>query len=93
MNEPDFLTTQELADWLRISRYSVYRHITQGLPHYRIGPHHRFKRVEVEAWMREQAEASRPQPVKHVPAQLLKARREPELSTAEAIKKLKEIMG
>jgi excisionase family DNA binding protein len=49
MHDPDFMTTQELADWLRITRFSVYHYVKQGMPHYRIGPKHRFKRAEVEA--------------------------------------------
>jgi excisionase family DNA binding protein len=102
MNDPDLMTTQELADWLRISRFSVYHHISHGIPHYRIGPHYRFKREEVEAWMREPAEASRSKPVEHVPASMLPTpqparaksdRRQPTMSTDQAIAELKRIMG
>jgi excisionase family DNA binding protein len=64
MSEPDLMTTQEVADWLRITRFSVYRYLQQGMPHYCIGPKHRFKRAEVEAWMKAQAEAIADAPIK-----------------------------
>ena len=50
--DQEFLTTKELADWLKVSRFTIYRLIVQGLPHSRLGAHHRFKRAEVEAWMK-----------------------------------------
>jgi excisionase family DNA binding protein len=95
MNEPDLMTTQEVADWLRITRFSVYRYLKQGMPHYRIGPKHRFKRAEVEAWMKAQAEATVPTLMEHVPASRLTTHRPrvPEMSVAEVTKKLKELMG
>jgi excisionase family DNA binding protein len=102
MSEPDLMTTQEVADWLRITRFSVYHYVKQGMPHYRIGPKHRFKRVEVEAWMKAQAEAYTPMALEHVPAAMLPdpkpvrpraEGRQHHVSVAEAERWLKENMG
>jgi excisionase family DNA binding protein len=102
MNAPDLMTTQELAGWLRITRFSVYHYVKQGLPHYRIGPKHRFKRAEVEAWMKAQAEAHTPTAMEHVPASMLPDpklvrpradRRQRPMSVVEAQAELKRIMG
>lgn len=102
MSEPDLMTTQELANWLRITRFSIYRYLKQGMPHYRIGPHHRFKRAEVESWMKAQAEAHTPMATEHVPAARLpdpkplqpsaEGRQRP-VAVAEVQAELKRMMG
>jgi excisionase family DNA binding protein len=101
MNE-ELMTTREVASWLRLRVQSIYRLIEQqGMPAYRPGIQWLFKRDEVEAWMRDRAEATRPQPMAHVsaamlpgpkPVQARAGRQPPAISTNQAIAKLKEIM-
>lgn len=44
------MTVKEVADFLRVSRQTVYTMVRQGkLPHFRIGNKVRFKRSEIEA--------------------------------------------
>src|SRR5882724_799895 len=101
MSEPDWTTAQEVAQWLRVTRVSIYRLIKKGLPFYRIGTQQRFKRAEVEAWRRAQAEATIPTPVEHVRASVLPDpkpvrpradRQQPAMSIAEARAELTRLM-
>jgi excisionase family DNA binding protein len=101
MPDTDFMTTEEIAAWLRTNRYSIYRYLKQGMLNYRLGVKRLFKRAEVEAWMREQAEATKPKPAEHIPAALLPepkpvrrkgARGERPLSVDEAVKQLNALM-
>jgi hypothetical protein len=98
--------TDELVAWLCVSRYSIYRYSQQSMSHDHVGPRHRFKREDVEAWMKAQSESRRPKPVEHVPARLLAPPRPARMpaeypaprvaggmSAAEATKRLKELMG
>lgn len=44
------MTVKEVADFLRVSRQTVYTMVREGkLPHFRIGNKVRFKRSEIEA--------------------------------------------
>jgi excisionase family DNA binding protein len=44
------LTVQEVADYLRVSRQTVYTMVRTGkLPHFRVGNKVRFKRSEIDA--------------------------------------------
>lgn len=50
-----FLSASEVADWLGVAPKWVYRHAgpdsPDGIPHYRVGGHLRFRRSEIEAWL------------------------------------------
>jgi excisionase family DNA binding protein len=103
MSEPDLMTTGGIAAWLRVTRYSIYRLLKQGIPDYRLGVEHLFKKAEVGAWMEAQAEAIRPKPVEYLPAFLLPdpkpvrssarhADPSPPMSVAETQRRLKELM-
>ena len=53
----DFMTEQELADRLRLSRSSVWKLRGQGLPFMRVGGGIRYLWSEVEMWLKQRAEA------------------------------------
>lgn len=44
------MTVQEVADYLRVSRQTVYMMVRGGkIPHFRVGNKVRFKRQDIEA--------------------------------------------
>jgi len=46
------LTLNELADYLHLSRRTVYRLLDgTDLPAYRVGSHLRFRRQDVDSWL------------------------------------------
>jgi excisionase family DNA binding protein len=54
-----WLSVDEIADYLGISRDTVYTWLsTRGLPGHRIGRLWKFKRDEVDAWVRAGSAAS-----------------------------------
>ncbi len=49
---PEFYTTQELAEKLRVAKITIYRMADRGeLPYYNIGRVRRFRREDVEAFL------------------------------------------
>jgi excisionase family DNA binding protein len=49
---PEFYTTQELAEKLRVAKITIYRMADRGeLPPYNIGRVRRFRREDVEAFL------------------------------------------
>jgi excisionase family DNA binding protein len=92
MNEPELITTDEIAAWLRVSRFAIYRYLKQGMPNYRLGVKHLFKRAEVEAWMKSQAEATKLKPVEHISVRPNVTRHERELTVDEAVANLKRLV-
>jgi PTS system nitrogen regulatory IIA component len=57
MEDDELLTVVEVARWLRITPRTVYRFVHHAqLPHIRVGRGLRFKRADVEAWLRRHAE-------------------------------------
>lgn len=51
----DFLTTKEVADYLRVNPYTVYRLVAQRkLPAYKVGSQWRFKRTVLDLWLKKQ---------------------------------------
>ena len=60
MEDKELLTAEELAAWLRITPRTVYRFVRHAqLPHVRVGRGLRFRRVEVDAWLRRPEWGSR----------------------------------
>ena len=50
--QENLLTTEQVAQYLKIDKFTVYRLITQGkIPAFKIGNQWRFKRSMVEAWL------------------------------------------
>lgn len=52
--EPEFITTPELCDWLRVSKSTVSRWRNEGLPHYGKTRAYRYKKSEVLSWLSNQ---------------------------------------
>ena len=50
----EFLTTEELATLLKIPKLTVYKWVSQRkIPYVKVGKHLRFKRSEIEEWLKE----------------------------------------
>jgi len=55
MKEEKFMTLAEVADYLRLNVFTVYRMAEQGrIPAMKAGRLWRFKKSEVDDWMRVQ---------------------------------------
>jgi excisionase family DNA binding protein len=55
MQQKTFLTTKEVARYLRVNQYTVYRLVSQKkLPAMKIGSQWRFKRSILEKWLAKQ---------------------------------------
>lgn len=51
----DFLTTKEVAEYLRVNPYTVYRLVAQRkLPAFKVGSQWRFKRTVLDHWLKKQ---------------------------------------
>ena len=50
---PQYLTPQEVADRYRVSRLTVYRWLSAGLPHERVGRLIRLDPTAVAEWLRQ----------------------------------------
>lgn len=60
MSDEIFLTTEELLDYLNINLRTVYRLIKAGeLPAVRVGRQWRFRKREIDAWLRDGESASK----------------------------------
>ena len=50
-----FLTVKEVAKYLRVNEYTVYRLVNQKqIPAYKIGSQWRFKRKVLDEWLKKQ---------------------------------------
>jgi excisionase family DNA binding protein len=58
----DLLTLHEVADLLRVPEATLryWRHCNTGPDSYKVGRHIRYRRRDVQAWLREQRSASGP---------------------------------
>ena len=54
MNDEKLTTTTELCEWLRVTRSAVYLWRKEGMPYYGKGKSLRYKKQEVEKWLKEQ---------------------------------------
>jgi excisionase family DNA binding protein len=53
MEQNAFLTTEEVAEYLRVDKYTIYRLVSQKkLPAFKVGSQWRFKRTVLEAWLK-----------------------------------------
>ena len=53
MNQDQFMTTKEVAQYLRVDQYTIYRLVTQKkIPAFKIGNQWRFKRSVLERWLK-----------------------------------------
>jgi len=50
-----FLTVKEVAQYLRVNEYTVYRLVAQKkIPAYKVGSQWRFKRTVLDDWLKKQ---------------------------------------
>jgi excisionase family DNA binding protein len=55
MKTRDLLTTKEVAEYLRVNQYTVYRLVSQKkLPAFKVGSQWRFERSVVDHWLKRQ---------------------------------------
>ncbi len=53
MMQDVLLTTEQVANYLKIDKFTVYRLVAQkNLPAFKVGNQWRFKRTLLEAWLR-----------------------------------------
>ncbi|MFB3109493.1 MAG: helix-turn-helix domain-containing protein [Candidatus Binatia bacterium] len=53
MEREDFMTTEEVARYLRVDKYTIYRLVSQNkLPALKVGNQWRFKRSILERWIK-----------------------------------------
>jgi len=51
--QENLLTAEQVAQYLKIDKFTVYRLVTQGkIPAFKVGNQWRFKRSMVEAWLK-----------------------------------------
>jgi excisionase family DNA binding protein len=46
------LTLRQLSQWLQTSERNIYRLMSKGLPHFRVGQSPRFNIEDVQRWLR-----------------------------------------
>jgi excisionase family DNA binding protein len=53
MSQEKFMTTKEVAQYLRVDQYTIYRLVSQKkIPAFKIGNQWRFKRSVLESWLK-----------------------------------------
>jgi excisionase family DNA binding protein len=53
MDQEEFMTTKEVAQYLRVDEYTIYRLVSQKkIPAFKIGNQWRFKRSMLEHWLK-----------------------------------------
>jgi excisionase family DNA binding protein len=53
VNRDTFMTTKEVARYLRVDQYTIYRLVSQKkIPAFKIGNQWRFKRSILEKWLK-----------------------------------------
>ena len=53
ITQDTFMTTKEVARYLRVDQYTIYRLVTQKkIPAFKIGNQWRFKRSILERWLK-----------------------------------------
>ena len=58
METPEIMTVNELADYLRMNKITIYRLIKANkLPFFRVGYDYRFLRTAIEIWIKDLSES------------------------------------
>ena len=56
MPHDDIMTVKELADYLKIAEKTAYRFASEGkVPGFKVGSAWRFKKEEIDAWIKRQS--------------------------------------
>ena len=72
--ETDIMTVREVADYLNCHYSTIYRLLGNGaIPAFRLGADWRFRRADIEQWIKEQAVVSESEP-KNEPAPRTRAK-------------------
>ena len=59
MSQQEFMTTKEVAQYLRVDQYTIYRLVSQKkIPAFKIGNQWRFKRSILERWLKTKMNTS-----------------------------------
>ena len=59
MPNDDIMTVKELADYLKIAEKTAYRFASEGkVPGFKVGSAWRFKKEEIESWIKRQSEGN-----------------------------------
>ena len=59
MPNDDTMTVKELADYLKIAEKTAYRFASEGkVPGFKVGSAWRFKKEEIDAWIKRQSDAA-----------------------------------
>ena len=59
MPNDDIMTVKELADYLKIAEKTAYRFASEGkVPGFKVGSAWRFKKEEIDAWIKRQSEGN-----------------------------------
>jgi len=59
MPNDDIMTVKELAGYLKIAEKTAYRFAAEGkVPGFKVGSAWRFKKTEIDAWIKRQSESS-----------------------------------
>lgn len=54
--QPDVLTVDELAEYLKVPKSTIYKLAQEGrLPAQKVGRHWRFQRAAIDRWLQERA--------------------------------------
>ena len=57
--QENLLTTQQLAEYLCVDKFTIYRLVTQKkIPAFKIGKQWRFKRDMIETWLKQRMNTS-----------------------------------
>ncbi|MDZ4198077.1 MAG: helix-turn-helix domain-containing protein, partial [Kiritimatiellia bacterium] len=69
MNNTPYLNIGEVAEYLKLSRETLYKYVQRGLiPAIKIGRHWRFHRESLDSWLNQQVKDSgQPEPAYLVP--------------------------
>ncbi|MFT6300565.1 MAG: excisionase family DNA binding protein [Saprospiraceae bacterium] len=55
MSEDEILTIKELARYLKIAEKTAYRFVSEGrIPGFKVGGSWRFRKSEIDRWIKEQ---------------------------------------
>jgi excisionase family DNA binding protein len=61
MEREPFLTAEEVAAYLRVDRYTIYRLVSKGkIPGFKVGRQWRFKQSILDRWLKKTANIARP---------------------------------
>jgi excisionase family DNA binding protein len=58
--ENDIMTIKEVADYLKLNEKTAYRLVLDGkIPGFKVGGSWRFRKSQIEEWIREQAQCKK----------------------------------